>query len=269
MNKSRTTQQPHTMVIGGTRGIGKEIVRSFAAQNHVLSVIGRRPPAPLPGGSRRVRHWSVDLADRGGLAAALSEIIGRTGRINNLIFVQRYRGNGELWCGELDVSLTATKMVIETLEGEFRDDESRSIVMIGSSASRFVAEEQPVGYHAVKAALVQMARYYAYTLGSRQIRVNCVTPGAVLKEESRDFYLNNRQLQALYKRITPLGRMGKAEEIADVVAFLCSPKASFITGQDIAVDGGISLQWQEGLARKLLIPHRAVKNRQQAEKSDE
>ena len=261
MNKPRTIQQPHTLVIGGTRGIGKAVVRNFACQTHVLSVIGRRLPAQLPAASRQMGQWSVDLSDQGRLAAALSEIVERNGRINNLIFLQRYRGNGDLWRGELEISLTATKAVIERLAGEFRDDESQSIVIIGSNASRFVAEEQPVGYHAVKAALVQMARYYAYTLGPRQIRVNCVTPGTVLKDESRDFYLKNRQLQALYKRITPLGRMGTAEEIADAVAFLCSPKASFITGQDIVVDGGISLPWQEGLARKLLIPPRAGKNR--------
>ena len=72
-----------------------------------------------------------------------------------------------------------------------------------------------------------------------------------LKEESKHFYFQNEELHNLYKSIIPLGRMGTAEELANTIAFLCSPKSSFITGQTIIVDGGISLQWHESLARKL------------------
>jgi NAD(P)-dependent dehydrogenase (short-subunit alcohol dehydrogenase family) len=251
MKKTMARRRPHTLVIGGTRGIGKAVVNAFVAQSHLLSVIGLRTPIRAPSKQKRVSHWSVDLSDKERLSSTLSEITRRSGKIHNLIFLQRYRGDGDAWQGELDISLTATRTVIENMADQFVSGASSSIVVVSSNAARFVAEEQPIGYHAAKAALIQMARYYAFTLGPKKIRVNCVTPGTVLKEESRDFYIKNRPLQELYRRITPLGRMGTAEEIADVVAFLCSPKASFITGQNIVVDGGISLQWQEGLARKL------------------
>jgi len=256
MKKITTRERPHTLVIGGTRGIGKAVVKTFVEQNHLLSVIGLRTAIRPPSKSKGVSYWSVDLSDKDRLSSTLSEITGRNGKVRNLIFLQRYRGDGDAWQGELDISLTATKTVIEHLAARFERGASNSIVIIGSSASQFVAEEQPVGYHAAKAALAQMARYYALALGPKKIRVNCVTPGTVLKEESKEFYLRNTPLQNLYRQITPLGRMGTAEEIAGVVAFLCSEKASFITGQNIVVDGGISLQWQEGLARKLakLIP---------------
>ncbi|HEX8096589.1 MAG TPA: SDR family oxidoreductase, partial [Pyrinomonadaceae bacterium] len=98
-------------------------------------------------------------------------------------------------------------------------------------------------------------RYYAVKLGPRGVRVNCVSPGAVLKDESKDFYLKNERLYNLYRRITPLGRMATSEEIADVVTFLCGPKAAFITGQNIIVDGGLSLGWHESLARGLAPPN--------------
>ena len=58
-------------------------------------------------------------------------------------------------------------------------------------------------------------------------------------------------LQALYQRITPLGRMGTAKEVAKAIAFLCGPEASFITGQDLTVDGGLSLMLQDTLAREV------------------
>ncbi len=246
-------EKRHCLVIGGTRGIGRAFVRLLAGQaDHALSVIGRRPGSesdePLPG----VRSWTADVLDEERLTVVLREVMRAQGKLHELVCFQKYRGDGEAWDGELATSLTATKRLIERLAEEFdpmADD--RAIVLVSSIASRFVAEEQPASYHVAKAGLVQMARYYATTLGPRGIRVNAVSPGTILKAESRAFYLANEPLAELYRRITPLDRMGTAEEVAQVIAFLCSPKASWITGQNLVVDGGVSLQTHESMARKL------------------
>jgi NAD(P)-dependent dehydrogenase (short-subunit alcohol dehydrogenase family) len=244
-------KKQHTVVIGGTRGTGRVLVRYLAGENHVLSVIGRRPPSELDQRIPATRYWVLDLLDRKRLPKTWVELISHNGKINNLVFFQRFRGEGDDWSGEIETSLTATKDVIELSVDEFAEADDKSIVIVSSIASHLVASEQPVSYHVAKAGLNQMVRYYAVALGPKGIRVNAVSPGIVLKEESGDFYLKSRELQDLYKRITPLGRMGTSQEIASVVSFLCSSKASFITGQNIVVDGGISLQWHETLARKL------------------
>jgi len=168
-----------------------------------------------------------------------------------LIFFQRFRGTDEVWRGEIETSLTATKAVVEALQDRFAAGE-KAIVIVCSINGELIAGNLPIGYHAAKAALQQMARYWALALGSRGIRVNSVSPGTVLKEESKQFFLRDRRLSDLYRRITPLGRFGHAREVAQVIGCLCSEQTSFVTGQDIVVDGGISLQWQESLARELV-----------------
>jgi len=107
-----------------------------------------------------------------------------------------------------------------------------------------------VSYHVAKAALSQMVRYYAVALGPLGIRVNCVSPGTIMKEEAQSFYAAHPELWELYGRIIPLGRMGSAGEVARAIAFLCSPEAGYITGQELVVDGGLSVQWQESVARR-------------------
>lgn len=243
--------QKHSLVIGGTRGIGRAIVRALAGESDAVSVIGRREPPEedrhIPG----ARHWAVDLLDRKGLAKVWKEIIGRGGPLNSLVFCQRYRGEGDRWTGEMSTSLTATKDAIEYLADEFGDTGENAIVVVSSTASQYIADEQPVSYHVAKAGLNQMVRYYAVTLGPKAIRVNGVSAGAVLKEESRGFYQQNPELHDLFRKISPLNRMGTSDDIANAVAFLCSPKASFITGQNIVVDGGLSLQGHHSLVRRL------------------
>ena len=240
----------HTLIVGGTRGIGHALVKILAKTGHVLSVIGRRVPAhrlPIP----NVNYWTVDLLDQERMSNALADIIKQNGKVNHLVFLQRYRGEGDNWAGEIETTLTDTKFVIEHLVDKFDNSGENSIVLVSSTAGHFVIDKQPLSYHVAKAGLNHMLRYYAVALGRKSIRVNGVSPCTIVKEESKDFYFQNKSLCNLYEKITPLGRMGRAREIAQVIVFLCSSESSFVTGQNLIVDGGMSLLYQESLARKL------------------
>ncbi len=240
----------HSLIIGGTRGTGRVLARHFAAAGHTVSVIGRRKP--LDEDPPGARFWAAEITDPDDRARAIGEILSENGKLSRLVFFQRFRGTGDGWAGEIATSLTATKEIIESLAVEFEEGGEKSIVVVGSIACSLIADEQPVGYHVAKAGLLQMARYYAATLGPRGIRVNCVSPGTVMKEEAREFYEGNRELQRMYRTVIPLGRMGTSDEIANVIEFLGSSKASFITGQELVVDGGLSVQWQETVGRRML-----------------
>jgi len=241
---------PHTLLVGGTRGIGRATAKTFASDGDVVSVIARRRPSTaMPDG---VECWTADLADGAGVRGALDDLIAARGPVHNVVFLQRYRGDGDPWSGEIDVSLTGTRLVIDSLQDRFATAGDRSIVIVGSFIGRFVVDNQPLSYHVVKAGLEALVRYYAVRLGPRGIRVNAVAPCTILKEESQDFYLNNEALLRLYRDITPLQRMGRAEEVAGVIRFLTTAEASFVTGQTIVVDGGISANALESTARRLL-----------------
>jgi 3-oxoacyl-[acyl-carrier protein] reductase len=239
---------PHSLVIGGTRGIGRELVEEFISAGHRVSVVARS--LPTSGTEiRGVRYYAVDIG-RPNVELALNEIVSQAGEINHLVFFQRFRGSGPSWEGEIATSLTATKTVVEALQDKFAEGE-KSIVVVSSIAAALISSYAPVGYHATKAALCQMVRYWAVVLGPLGIRVNSVSPGTVLKDESKDFFLNDKKISDLYRRITPLRRFGSAREVAKVIACMCGEQTSFVTGQDIVVDGGLSLVSQEALAREL------------------
>jgi NAD(P)-dependent dehydrogenase (short-subunit alcohol dehydrogenase family) len=240
--------QPQSLIIGGTRGLGSVLAKVLLEEGQTVSVIGRRAASPGPPG---YQHWSVDLRDRKNLAKALQEIVSTRGKLGSLVCLQRFRGEGDEWTDEIDVSLSATKFIVEAMVDNFADGSAKSIVLVSSAAAEVVADEQGLGYHVAKAGLNQMCRYYAVVLGAKGIRVNLVSPGTMLKPENRDFFQKNSEIRETLERVIPLGRMGTAEETAEVIAFLCSPKASFVTGQNIRVDGGVNLRSTETLARKL------------------
>jgi len=242
-------KKQHSLIIGGTRGTGRALAKLFAANGHVVSVIGRRAPAESDKSLPDVRHWVADVLDKAQLEATLTEVLQTNGRLNSLAFLQRYRGQGDNWAGEIETSLTATKQIIERLANEF--DGGGGIVLVSSIIGQFVVAGQPVSYHVAKAGIDHMVRYYAVMLGPKGIRVNGVSPASIIKEESREFYLKNEKLLDHFKKIVPLGRIGTAEEVAQVIAFLCSPQASIVTGQNIVADGGMTLQSQESLTRGL------------------
>jgi NAD(P)-dependent dehydrogenase (short-subunit alcohol dehydrogenase family) len=241
----------HSIVIGGTKGVGREVALLFAEAGRQVTVVGRTAASFDGPSGRRIESIAGDVGDVEPLLGKLIKRVEARGGLSSLVFLQRYRGHGDSWTGEIAVSLSATRSLVEGLAPYFSAEGDRSICMVSSNASSFVARNQTVAYHAAKAALKQMARFYAVKYGPQGIRVNVVSPCTFVKPESAEYFAQQESLRALYGRITPLGRMGTAKEVARAVAFLCGPDASFITGQDLTVDGGLSLMLQDTLAREI------------------
>ncbi|HWW85833.1 MAG TPA: SDR family oxidoreductase [Vicinamibacterales bacterium] len=241
----------HALVVGGTRGIGRTLVRQLSAAGNVVSVLGRSRTTNL-GDLPRVRAWPVDVADSSELDRALAGVEKENGPASGVVLLQRYRGEGDEWAGEVATTLVATRQLLDWASQHLQDQgEGKSVVVISSIAGVYIASEQPVSYHMAKAALTHMVRYYAVKLGPRQIRVNAISPGTIVKEESKAFYRDHPDLEQLYREIVPLGRMGTADDVAHLAQFLLSARASFLTGQNIVLDGGASLHSHESLARSV------------------
>ena len=168
--------------------------------------------------------------------------------VKNLIFCQRYRGD-DLF-NHFDIGLFSSKYFIDALGKSLI--KNSSVVFINSIASQFIVSEQNLGYHLSKAALENFVKYYAVKYGEKQIRFNSISPGTVIKPESKNFFNKSKKYKLVAKKIIPLRRLCKTDDIVNLTNFLCSDKASYITGQNIFLDGGLSVLGQETVARKFI-----------------
>ena len=238
------------VVVGGTKGLGRVVAQRFLDRGCTVTVISRNPPVDRVLGDR-VTHVSCDLDSLSNAAEIAGRVDASGSAINYLVFCQRYRGEGDPWHGEMQVTLTATQQLILALQSYFDTAGDRAVAVVSSVYASFVGGSQPASYHVAKAGLNQLVRYYAWKLGPHGIRVNAVMPLTYMKPESREHYLSNAPLMDLYRSCVPLGRMGTTDDSANLIDFLCCDKSAFITGQAIYVDGGLSVVWPEELARGL------------------
>ena len=241
----------HSLLIGGTKGLGRVVARQLAKRGDYVSVFGRSkiPPADLTAGL--IDSYQVDINDPAAVTAAVATLVAKRGPVSYCVFLQRYHGNCDDWAGEIQTTLTATKSIVEIITPHIAPEGDKALLMVSSVFAKYVGEGQAASYHVAKAGLDQLMRFYALNLGSKGIRCNGVTPFTFLKEESKQFYLDNKKIVDVYEGIIPLKRMAATEDSANAIEYLCSKQASFITGQNIVVDGGLSLVWPETLARRM------------------
>jgi len=242
----------HVVVVGATSPLATEATAGFLARGDRVSLVSRSGATNhddrIAGGDST--GYTFDLTDHLSVPELFARIAKEGGAPTRLCFFQRYRDGAESpWDGEYAVSLRATSGFIEAFQALPAVAEDRSIVIVSSPADVGVVLEQSASYHAVKAGLSQLVRYYAVVLGEQRIRVNGVKPAIVLKPRAQQFYDENPDLVTLFNRVIPLGRMGRPADIANATLFLSSPQASFITGQVLSVDGGLSLHEAGSLAR--------------------
>jgi NAD(P)-dependent dehydrogenase (short-subunit alcohol dehydrogenase family) len=241
----------HALVIGGTKGTGKVIAEMFRNKGFKISIIGRSAADAVHEVRKTEHHEKLDLASSEDIVPALQRIYDKNGKINYLVFCHRSREKANEWEKEIQISLSATKTIIEYLSvnKHMVDLGEASVVFLSSIASRLVIP-QPLSYHIAKAGIECMTSYYAVSLAPLGIRFNAIVPGTIVKPESREYYNNNPDLKSLFEKNIPLGRMVTSEDIANLVEFFCDEKSRMVTGQKIVVDGGISLIGQEGLLLK-------------------
>lgn len=218
-------------------------------EGNCVSVLGRNPSLDVQ--SPKLAHYVVDVSNREALLSSLDQAVKRYGKLACVVFLQRHRAGKNEFDMEMTVALSATKTAIDHLVDQrcFSADGPHSIVLVSSIADRYVAPEQSLGYHLGKAGISHLARYYALALGPLGIRVNSVSPCVVAKDEAREFYDKNEWLVDRFRKYIPLGRMGKPQDIVNAIMFLAGEQASYITGQNIVVDGGLSLRSHESLIR--------------------
>lgn len=234
------------IVTGGASGIGAATCRALAAHGARVAVIdvdgdGAATVADAIDGLA----ITVDVAD----APALTDAIDRSAReLDGLSILFSNAGIGGArplhlyddasWHRLVDVNLTATFTAIRGCVPHLRAAGGGSIVtMAGTAGVRPPRGEGP--YAAAKAGVIALTRTAAIELAPA-IRVNCVSPGYIDTPLTAPLVDDASLLARIQARI-PMGRIGGADEVAEVVAFLCSDAASYITGQNLLIDGGSSL----------------------------
>ncbi|HYD70106.1 glucose 1-dehydrogenase [Azospirillum sp.] len=235
------------IITGGATSIGAAVVRAFAGAGGRVAIAdiqadaGRRLAEELGTDAQFV---ATDLTDDAQIDACVAATVERFGRIDFLVNVacayvdQGFATTRAEWRTALDVNLIGGVMMARAVHPHMVAAGGGAIVNFGSVSGR-VAQAGRWTYPASKAAVMQVTRSQALDLARDRIRVNSVSPGwtwsAILDQLSKG---DMDKVNAVAAPFHPLGRIGLAEEVANAVLYLCSDQASFVTGTDLAVDGG-------------------------------
>lgn len=234
------SEQKHALVTGGSRGIGREIVKVLLSEGYAVWSLSRSKSEE----HENLHYVGCDMADRSSVEAALETVIKEAGTLDVLVNNAGITRDGlimrmkdEAWDEVLAVNLTSVFLTCRRISRLMANQRKGSIINI-SSVVGIMGNGGQTNYAASKAGIIGFSKSLARELSARNVRVNIIAPGFI---DTAMTEVLSETIRLQIATQIPLGRIGKAEEVANAVAFLASEKASYITGQVLAVDGGMAM----------------------------
>ena len=230
------------LVTGGTRGIGRAISESLLARGYKVAAnyAGNEEKARICADETGVSCFKFDVSDYDAVAAGITEIEGQLGPIDVVVNNAGITWDGpfhkmskEQWDKVIDVDLTSAFNVTRLVWEGMRERGFGRVINI-SSINGQKGQFGQVNYSAAKAGLIGFTKALAMEGARKGITVNCVAPGYVDTDMVAD--VPEKVLESIIATI-PVGRLGKASEIADMVAYLAADEAGFVTGATMTVNG--------------------------------
>jgi 3-oxoacyl-[acyl-carrier protein] reductase len=231
------------LVTGGARGIGAATAARFAAEGARVAVTD----LDFEGSAVDALQLRCDVTSRADVEAAIAQTVDELDGLDILVTcagITRdnliHKLSDEDWDSVLATHLRGTFLAVQAAQRHMVEQKAGKIVLISSASA--LGNRGQTNYAAAKAGIQGMTRTLSIELGPFGINVNCVAPGfivtrmtqAIAERTGTDF----EQVKAAAAEQTPLRRVGQPEEIASVIAFLCSDDASFVSGQVIYARGG-------------------------------
>ena len=239
-------EQKIAVVTGGSRGIGRAIAVELSAHGYQIVITYKNNDEAAAETLRLIREAGgsaeavkFDVGNAAEAEGAINDLLGRLERIDVLVNNAGVTADGLFlmmprrdWNAVIDTTLHGFYNMTKPVLRKMLRRKSGAIVSL-SSVSALVGNRGQANYAAAKAGLIAASRVLSSEVARLGIRVNVVAPGLVDTEMIRDAPLES------IKKMIPMGRIGRPEEVARVVRFLCSDDASYITGQVISVNGGM------------------------------
>ena len=242
---------PAALITGSALGIGRSIAIEFSKKGYLVIIAdineieGEKLAEHIKRNNGNALYRKVDLSKKDSIKNLFSylskNITGLSVLVNNAIPSKNNKNKYSYsnWDNEMNVSLKA-QLELSLFVKDILSKNNGAIVNV-SSVLGFTIGPQSVCYHLAKSAIIQLTRYLAKHFAEDGIRVNCICPGLVNREDSGPHFNESEYNKKLAKLTVPLQRAGNSSEIAKAVIMLCSSDASYITGQTIVVDGGLSI----------------------------
>ena len=240
------------LVTGAGRGIGKAIAETLARQGVAVICVSKSADscgataAGIVSAGGKARALAVDVADGSAIAKAVEELQKEFPTIDILVNNAGITRDGLLfrmseadWNDVLTTNLTSCFHWTKLLARPMTRARWGRIVNI-ASVSGIMGNAGQANYSAAKAGMIGLTKTLAREFASRSVTVNAVAPGFIKTDMTTEF-VNNPEASAKILEVVPLRRFGESADVANMVAYLCSDEAGYITGQVFNVDGGMAM----------------------------